>query len=170
MARWTFDPLVARNAHLNLNSLRVVVEGYVSDMYGSADRGTLDRVIGTDRFIVRWDIGGEDERDRRSAGPAMSRSELEKIPLSNSRDGTPIEIQEDAPAGDQVRVEIPLDIHKLKAEFPDAARAWRGSTRRAFTWYLDNGYKVSSFRRVPDTDRCFYVLRRTHGVDDSPGG
>src|SRR5690554_3674198 len=32
---WTFDPLVARNAHLNLNRLGVQVVEYVPDMYGA---------------------------------------------------------------------------------------------------------------------------------------
>jgi predicted GNAT superfamily acetyltransferase len=58
---WTFDPLVARNAHLNLNRLGARVDAYVRDLYGPAGEGPLDRAIGTDRFIVRWDL--------RRAGP-----------------------------------------------------------------------------------------------------
>ena len=34
---WTFDPLVGRNAHLNLNKLGVRVSEYVVDMYGITD-------------------------------------------------------------------------------------------------------------------------------------
>jgi len=44
----TYDPQVARNAHLNLNVLRAQVTEYVPDMYGP----------GTDRFIVRWSLDG----------------------------------------------------------------------------------------------------------------
>ncbi|HSY82913.1 MAG TPA: hypothetical protein VK807_14175, partial [Gemmatimonadaceae bacterium] len=46
---WTYDPLVARNAHLNLNVLGAQVTEYVPDMYGP----------GTDRFIVRWCLDGQ---------------------------------------------------------------------------------------------------------------
>lgn len=53
---WTFDPLVARNAHLNLNRLGAAVEEYVPDMYGTGEGSPVDRGIGTDRFIVRWDL------------------------------------------------------------------------------------------------------------------
>jgi predicted GNAT superfamily acetyltransferase len=46
---WTYDPQVARNAHLNLNVLGAQVTEYVPDMYGP----------GTDRFIVRWSLDGQ---------------------------------------------------------------------------------------------------------------
>lgn len=46
---WTYDPQVARNAHLNLNVLGAQVTEYVPDMYGP----------GTDRFIVRWHLDGK---------------------------------------------------------------------------------------------------------------
>lgn len=53
---WSFDPLVARNAHFNLNRLGARVEEYVVDLYGSGRNSPVDRAIGTDRFIVRWDL------------------------------------------------------------------------------------------------------------------
>ena len=46
---WTYDPQVAKNAHLNLNVLGAQVTEYVPDMYGP----------GTDRFIVRWGLDGQ---------------------------------------------------------------------------------------------------------------
>ena len=49
---WTFDPLVARNAHLNLNRLGTTVREYVPDMYG--DTGSPLHTFGTDRFVVAW--------------------------------------------------------------------------------------------------------------------
>ena len=54
---WTFDPLVARNAHLNLNVLGVTIDEYVPDMYGRSDSELHQ--LGTDRFIVRWRLQGE---------------------------------------------------------------------------------------------------------------
>ena len=46
---WTYDPQVAKNAHLNLNVLGAQVTEYVPDMYGP----------GADRFIVRWCLDGQ---------------------------------------------------------------------------------------------------------------
>jgi predicted GNAT superfamily acetyltransferase len=55
---WTYDPLVARNAHLNLTVLGAEVDGYVRDMYGVTNSPVHD-VLGTDRFVVRWRLDGE---------------------------------------------------------------------------------------------------------------
>src|SRR5262245_35741583 len=50
---WTFDPLQARNAHLNVNRLGVQVIDYVVDMYGTS-RSPLHFGIPTDRVVVMW--------------------------------------------------------------------------------------------------------------------
>src|SRR5205085_8897976 len=44
---WTYDPLVARNAHLNFNVFGVRVVDYVRDMYGVDTGSDLHRGIGT---------------------------------------------------------------------------------------------------------------------------
>ena len=54
---WTFDPLVSRNAHLNLNRLGARVAEYVPDMYG-ASNSELHQ-LGTDRFVVEWTLREE---------------------------------------------------------------------------------------------------------------
>ena len=64
---WTYDPLVARNAHLNLDVFGVRVVEYVEDMYGETD-SDLHRGIGTDRLIVAWDIAGGGRREAGGAG------------------------------------------------------------------------------------------------------
>jgi predicted GNAT superfamily acetyltransferase len=54
---WTYDPLVARNAHLNLNTLGAEVVEYVPDMYGTTS-SPLHGNVPTDRFVVRWRLDG----------------------------------------------------------------------------------------------------------------
>jgi len=58
VARWTFDPLLARNAWLNLGKLGAVVDGFARDYYGDM---TDDLNVGerSDRFMVRWDLPRE---------------------------------------------------------------------------------------------------------------
>jgi predicted GNAT superfamily acetyltransferase len=53
--RWTFDPLVRRNAWFNLRRLGAVVESFHVDFYGEM-HDLLNAGEHTDRFIVRWDI------------------------------------------------------------------------------------------------------------------
>lgn len=50
---WTFDPLVARNAHFNLRVLGTRVTDYLVNHYGPMDDG-VNRGDETDRIMVRW--------------------------------------------------------------------------------------------------------------------
>ncbi|WP_438352192.1 GNAT family N-acetyltransferase [Microbacterium sp. CJ88] len=50
---WTFDPLVARNAHFNLRVLGTRVTEYLVDHYGPMDDG-VNRGDESDRIMVSW--------------------------------------------------------------------------------------------------------------------
>ncbi|WP_336630572.1 MULTISPECIES: GNAT family N-acetyltransferase [unclassified Microbacterium] len=50
---WTFDPLVARNAHFNLAVLGARVTEYLVDHYGAMDDG-VNRGDETDRLMTSW--------------------------------------------------------------------------------------------------------------------
>ena len=60
---WTYDPLVARNAHLNINVFGACISEYVEDMYGETE-SPLHRGIGTDRFIVAWPVADAEVEKR----------------------------------------------------------------------------------------------------------
>ena len=50
---WTFDPLVARNAHFNLRVLGAKATEYLVDHYGRMDDG-INRGDASDRIMVSW--------------------------------------------------------------------------------------------------------------------
>lgn len=50
---WTFDPLVARNAHFNLRVLGARITEYLVDHYGAMDDG-VNRGDESDRLMVSW--------------------------------------------------------------------------------------------------------------------
>lgn len=50
---WTFDPLVARNAHFNLRVLGVRITEYLVDHYGAMDDG-VNRGDESDRLMASW--------------------------------------------------------------------------------------------------------------------
>src|SRR5438067_6989457 len=132
---WTFDPLVARNAHFNFNRLGVDVTEYVTDMYGSDTDSDLHRGLGTDRFIVAWDIGAQDTPERREA------TSTARVLNASDGDGVPTTPHfRAAPARAPLRVEIPLEIDKVQDASLDLAGRWRTTTRAAFTWALEQGY------------------------------
>ncbi len=173
---WSYDPLVARNAHLNLNRLGARVDDYVVDMY-PATASDLHS-FGTDRFVVAWPIAQagaapapadapgsvyraaceiEDHtgRARRPAGRAApraggARAEDPAVPLA-----TGAEPPDFAPP--HLRVQVPGDIEAIAAASATDALAWRMATRRAFTTWLARGYQVAGFRREPD-GACYYTL------------
>lgn len=161
--RWTFDPLVAQNAHINLNDLGAEIEAYVPEMYGSNTGSDLHSGLGTDRFVVLWRVAdplvAKVIAGQRPARPdGADRAPVVNAQLRSGRSVDPVETE--LPPAPMVRIEIPEDIQRVKATAHDVAMRWRTTTRRAFLWYLERGYRVGGFRREPDSGRCFYLLVR----------
>jgi len=154
---WTYDPLVARNAHLNLVRLGARVAEYVPDMYGTSTGSVLHGDMGTDRFVVEWELGGADAPRPSALGPRPSAAS--HAPVVNAPDrpgGRPrVSVLPDVP---EALVEIPSDLEALLASDPARARDWRDTTRETFTWYLGRGYEVVGL--VERDARTFYELHR----------
>ncbi|HVT60614.1 MAG TPA: hypothetical protein VHR45_19730 [Thermoanaerobaculia bacterium] len=168
VVEWTYDPLEARNAHLNLNRLGAEVAEYVEDMYAGEMGSDLAQGIGTDRFIVAWRIGGERVRAALAGERSAGADRFATAPVVNPG-GPWIEeaIVTAAPPGAAaaVRIEVPADIQAFKRERPVDAVSYRQGTRRAFAAYLGHGYRVTAF--FPDSDpaaaRCYYGLEAAAG-------
>lgn len=154
--RWTFDPLVAQNANLNLNGLGADVERYVPDMYGGNTGSDLHSGLGTDRLVALWLIADPRVAQALAGRAPRLPGELTEAPIANPKAGAPDTLP-DAPA---VRIEVPADIQAVKARSLETARAWRATSRRAFLWYLDQGYRVAGFVSGAEGGRSFYVLAR----------
>ena len=147
---WTFDPLVSRNAHLNLNRLGATVEEFVPDMYG-ADTHSRMLAIGTDRFVVAWPIGTEPV----SSPPTLKSSS--GAPIFGGASGGAPALDAPLPDAPVVAVRIPQDYHSLVDADIAQARSWRASARRAFLHYLPRGYRVTAF--VPHPDATYLLTR-----------
>jgi predicted GNAT superfamily acetyltransferase len=158
---WTYDPLVARNAHLNINRLGATIGAYVPNMYGEATGSPLHVGGETDRAIVRWDL--DSARTRWAVDGEASGNH--PVPVSESETvgrPEPGETVEDVqlPDSDAVAIEVPADMLALGRADPDLLRRWRLVVRKAFLSYLGRSYAVQSFHRQAATGRCFYFLRR----------
>ena len=60
---WTFDPLVARNAHFNLSVLGARVAEYLVDQYGAMD-DELNRGDESDRLMATWALAAPSSAPR----------------------------------------------------------------------------------------------------------
>jgi chorismate synthase len=167
VVEWTYDPLEARNAHLNLNRLGADVVDYVEEMYKGEMGSELARGIGTDRFVVSWRIAGERARAAlerqgtgRGAGPGDGGG-ADATPPAGFEGAPGIEPAPPAggdpplPDAPRVRIEVPARIQEFKEAEPERALAWRLGTRRAFRGYLARGYLVTAFWRDA-AGRCWY--------------
>lgn len=152
---WTFDPLVARNAHLNLNLLGARVDEFVPDMYGYSDSELHQ--LGTDRFIVKWDLRGDSEVTETARVPEAAPSRPEPRAVVRPGESESL-LKEDV---DIVEVLIPKDIETVEARCFDEAVGWRRSTRHAFSRLLNGPYDITQFTAGEEYGR--YVVSRTSG-------
>ena len=156
---WTYDPLVARNANLNLNGLGARPVEYVVDMYGDT-RSSLHAGLDTDRFVVEWRLDEAGPAKRNEAGPGRKGTATVDGGTAPVVDPAWFDRERPLPTDPCVRVAAPADIDGLKADDPACARAWQQAQRRAFTWYLANGYRVSGFEHHPAPYDSHYLVTR----------
>lgn len=154
---WTFDPLQAGSARLNLERLGAVGVRYARDYYGTLG-GVRFGSLPTDRLWVRWRL--EDARVTWLAARDDARDDAGSAP-----DATP---QASAPTGDRpwalapgpdegpgalslerdestVRVAVPAAFEPLLYRDPERALAWRHAVRAALEAYMERGYRATRF-------------------------
>jgi predicted GNAT superfamily acetyltransferase len=155
---WTYDPLVTKNAYLNIVRLGARPTQYVVDMYGADTHSALHGGIGTDRFVVEWDLlteGGANARPAVHDGHARDAHDTDErtAPIVNS-------LAPDLPDVAVVRVEVPSNIDEVIDRDLAAAARLRQTTRRIFTHYMPRGYTITGFSHLMPEDRYFYILSR----------
>ena len=169
---WTFDPMQAMNAHLNLAKLGAVIEEYEENIYGESS-SALHRGTPTDRFVAVWTLESARVVERiATASPAdawpADVQPMEALPSANAtREAkgwltcASIDLEVEAP---RVRVEIPTGFGDMQVAAPDVARDWRVASRRIFTSYLPRGYRILEFTLDRPHARGWYVLDRAGSV------
>jgi len=143
VVRWTFDPVIARNAWLNLGKLGAIADRFHRNYYGEMT-DSVNRGERTDRLVVRWDV-------------AHPRGAVDAV-------GAPVllDAEGDAPAprsvalvegGGPVLVRIPREHQTLRTEQPALARAWRDAVAEAIEACIASGRSALDF-----TDGATYVF------------
>ncbi|MGW6054137.1 GNAT family N-acetyltransferase [Streptomyces sp. NPDC055189] len=153
---WTYDPLVSRNAYFNLAKLGAVALEYLPDFYGVMDDG-VNKGQGSDRLLVGWDLTDPAVAEScfQRHRPAAPLPEAAAV-LEADAEGLPVPGPREAPF---LTVGIPSDIEALRAERPQAARAWRSAVRQTLGSLLTDGAAVTGFTR----DGRYLVERKAEG-------
>ena len=156
--KWTFDPLVRRNAYFNLARLGARVDAYLVDFYGDMADG-INAGQGSDRLLVRWQLRADDVAA--AAAGRLAEPDLPGVVLLEADDrGGPLP-HSPPPAG-TLLCWVPPDIEELRRRDPTLARDWRREVRTAFTTTLADGGHVVGIRRPG-----WYVIA-TNGTSPGP--
>jgi len=114
---WTFDPLVRRNARLNIVKLGVDISAYYPNFYG-AMLDALNSGDESDRLMVSWSTGIDEPKAR----------ELITHPKP-----------------DDVLIEIPEDIVAIRSKNQSESMKWRRQVRDQFLAAFEKNGKVVGF-------------------------
>ena len=114
---WTFDPLVSRNAKLNLIKLGVNISSYHPNFYGDMP-DSLNAGDESDRLMVRWEVIGDNPLQR----------ELVLTPKLN-----------------EILIEIPEDIVVIRSKNQSESMKWRRQVRDQFLAAFKKNGKVVGF-------------------------
>jgi predicted GNAT superfamily acetyltransferase len=142
---WTFDPLVRRNAHLNLTKLGATGVAYEVDFYGAMSDG-INAGDESDRLLVAWPVDDDaavhSDRDPQAGA----------LILDVAGGGEPVIHDHDLRAP-VLRCRIPADIEALRAADPALGRAWRLALRHTLGVAIAAGFTAVAM----SPDGC-YVL------------
>jgi predicted GNAT superfamily acetyltransferase len=157
---WTYDPLLSRNAHLNLARLGAVCNTYRRAEYGDMRDG-LNVGLPSDRFQVDWWVNTKrvERRLSRRSRPALTLDHYrtaDALLLEARREPVRPPAHFSTLAGSLLLVEIPDDFIALKESDLALARDWRFYGREIFETAFAAGYLVTDF--VHDAGRSYYVL------------
>ena len=178
---WTYDPMQALNANLNLHALGAIGRIYLDDFYGPTPALTLDAGVPTDRLLLEWRIATPRVRARMAGGrpsPDGGRGYRLCPGVQFRRDGSSfdpariVRAVEMKPGGEypaivpgppdldrtepRLLVELPRNIRDLKTT-PGLIGRWQKAVRTAFKHYFAAGYRLDDFIAG---ERSFYVLKR----------
>ncbi|MFI6478365.1 GNAT family N-acetyltransferase [Nonomuraea sp. NPDC050663] len=141
---WTFDPLVSRNAYLNVHRLGARIAAYLPDFYGTMS-DSINAGDASDRLYVVWEV----ERPRDPSGAADAAVLL-------GRDGLdPVRLGVLPGEHERLAVAMPKDVEGLRLRAPNSARRWRAAVREALMTAADAGHEI-----VDVTRDGWYVLNR----------
>ncbi len=145
--RWTYDPLLARNAWFNLTKLGATATDFLPEFYGEMT-DLLNAGDRSDRFEVRWSL-----RSRRSVAAAAGTPPSEPgggpavLEASGAPDA-PEPVARSARPEPGATVAIPADYLRLRRSDPGLAARWRDAAATAFRACFDAGLQAVAMSKA----------------------
>jgi predicted GNAT superfamily acetyltransferase len=168
LVTWTFDPMLATNAHLNIRKLGAISTSYLENYYGTSNEGGLSRTGTSDRLLVEWWVTNRrvEERFNGSRGLINLKQYLEAdTPIANASSvnsaGLVVPSQTVVtPEGSLALVEIPTTYDALIRDNLPLAIQWQTHIRSVMKGFFTYGYTVTDFVRstYEDRERAFYLF------------
>jgi len=171
LMRWSYDPLLARNAYFNLAKLGGVARLYTPNMYGTG-RGELFGQLDTDRLTIDWELASTRVIERLELAKSGEKPYLPLAEYNTPPDLVEVRwLAQNIPAvfnifleqtAPTLKLEIPYQYKQVQEFDFGVAEEWRSQTRAIFSYYLAAGYQVSDFFTQPGEtgQRAFYILTR----------
>ena len=169
LVRWTFDPLLAPNAWLNLRKLGVQATHFHENYFGAEGPGGGS----PDRLLVDWRL--DSERVRLLAEGADCATDLASLlkrgaallnPTARDARGLPLPGDLGAlPEATQLLLEMPGDFSALAQADEALAREWRAHMRAALKALFAAGYVLQDCVRgaLDGQERICYVCGAANG-------
>lgn len=159
--RWTYDPLVRRNAVLNLVLLGAQAIRYEHDVYGPMS-DARNAGFPTDRLLVSWDLTSP--RTRTAASGRVAAPDVDALrragaqPLLSAVDDRPTRHETEAP---RRLVQVPADIESLRRRDRGLGTAWSEAIRATLGDAVGAGARITGVTRDG-----WYVLAPPVGVTE----
>ena len=165
---WTFDPVLALNAHLNIRKLGAICNAFYENYYGTSSEGGLASFGMSDRLLAEWWVTNRRVEERLN-GTRKDLS-LNHYLQANTPILNPSSLSDDGvllvsetitmPGGSLALLEIPTRYPALEAANPQLAQAWRLHVRQTFKQILSRGFIVTDFltEEHQGRERSFYLL------------
>jgi predicted GNAT superfamily acetyltransferase len=139
--RWTYDPLLARNAWFNLVKLGAAGTAFLPEFYGEMT-DQLNAGDRSDRFEVRWLLAsGRSAAAAQGSLPAEAAGGPAVLAVSGDPDA-PEPAATSATPEPGSTVAIPTDYLRLRRNDPGLGARWRDASAAAFRACFDAGLQA----------------------------
>lgn len=150
LIKWTYDPLLSKNANINIRKLGACVYTFLPNLYGEMRSELYGSSFPTDRFEVSWDL---------TERPPVEFPET-ALQLVDLRAGVPVVLTRNLTAGTEALLcLVPLDHTEIRKTDPERALQWQAAIREISTALLNGSYAVCGFRITTDGHFGEYLFR-----------